>query len=291
MELCYLGGPKTSEYSFNVNNGDMMVMKPGCQQALEHRIWPGSKSNSQSPTPEDQSTTPNWRFSISFRKLSEPVEDNEISFDSKPSEPKPVPPRPKTMTKISIIAGDSLVTDLDPVKLGRNGKKIVKNLSKGGALIRDVCNQIDEFYTSIDDDIIVEKVFVCVGTNDIRYCRKSGIGHLRRHLFGLINKIKLFFPGAKIWFQSLIPLPIQNEWTITNIESYNSMLYDICTKSRIFYLNCFYMFLSYTRGICLRDEQFFSKDNIHPKKSGVIMIARKYLSCIYRNNFNPLAYQ
>ena len=284
MEFCYQGGPKSPQFSINVKEGDMVIMKPGCQQALEHRICPGSKSQSTS-----------WRFSISFRKVSEPSEDNEISFNTVPdadggtvkSEPKP-----KTKARISIITGDSLVAELDPIKLGRNNRKIVRNLSKGGALIRDVSNQIDKFYTSVnDDEVIVENVFVCVGTNDIRYCKESGVGHLRRHLFGLINKIKLFFPGAKIWFQSLIPLLIQNQWTISNIESYNSMLYDVCSISKIFYINCFHMFLARTRrGDLLRDERLFIKDNIHPNKSGVSKIALKYLFCIHNSRFNPLAY-
>ena len=45
MEFCHQGGPapREPEFSFNVKEGDLAVMKPGCQQTLLHRICSGSK--------------------------------------------------------------------------------------------------------------------------------------------------------------------------------------------------------------------------------------------------------
>ena len=69
------------------------------------------------------------------------------------------------------------------------------------------------------------------------------------------------------------------------------MLYDVCTNSNAYYVNCMDMFLTWTRGgIQLRNESYFRKDNIHLNNSGLIKLARKYLSCIHRRKFNPLGY-
>ena len=51
------------------------------------------------------------------------------------------------------------------------------NLSKGGAPVEDVSKQIKALFLSFADENsspIVEKVVVCVGTNDIRNYRENG---------------------------------------------------------------------------------------------------------------------
>ena len=282
MEFCCQGGPKEPQYSVDVCEGDLLVMKPGCQQKLLHRICPGT------PAEND-----NWRFSISFRKVVPDIEDDEVSFTVGGNSNTTISEAPKAKPKISIIVGDSMVTGLDSAKLGRQGKKTVINLSKGGSTVGDVSTELDNFYTTgMSDGSIVEKVFVCVGTNDIRPCKESGVSHLRGKLFKLISKIKLYFPGAKIWFQSLLPLPIQNCWTVQNIELYNKMLYEVCSTSSIFFIDCFNIFLAPTRsGILLREEPLFvNSTNIHPNNRGFALIARKYLFLIHNRRFNPLAY-
>ena len=128
--------------------------------------------------------------------------------------------------------------------------------------------------------------------SDIRECRGKGIEHLRWQLRGLISKINLYFPGAKVWFQSLVPLPLQDEWTVLNIEAYNKMLYEVCSFSGAYYINCFDMFLAETRsGILLRyDPLFVSGTNIHPNSRGLSLIASKYLLIIHNRRFNPIGY-
>ena len=109
-------------------------MKPGCQQALKHRICPGST--------ESAAIADSWRFSISFRKVT-PISgdvdddvDNEISF-SKPTESdKTCSVKPK----LSIIAGDSFSAGLDPVRLGRKNRNTVKNISEGGLKLKMCLN-------------------------------------------------------------------------------------------------------------------------------------------------------
>ena len=294
MEFCRQGGPREPEFGFPVCNGDLTVMRPGCQQRLLHRICQGFP---EAPEQADQDKTDNWRFSISFRKVSPLSTDHEISFDIKDDKGMDktqfIAPTPRR--KICLIAGDSYTAGLDPVKLGRNNRKIVKNVSCGGAKIEDVSKQLDKFFVENREDI-VDKVFICVGTNDIRFCKDSGVKHLRGKLLRLVDKVKFLFPGAKLWFQNLLPLPIQNPWTVGNVESYNKMLHQVCVDRRVFYLNCFTKFLEYRgNGVCVRYEPLFIKPinnvvNIHPNSDGMSILASKYLAIIHNRNYNPQVY-
>ena len=108
----------------------------------------------------------------------------------------------------------------------------------------DVEKQFESLYMSFsdtDNTPVVEKVVVCVGTNDIRNCRENGIRHLKRPLINLIEKIKLLFPDSTIWFQSLIPLAVQNQFTIANVEQFNSLLFEVM----FIYENIFSQYISH----------------------------------------------
>ena len=59
--------PRSPELSLKVENHDLMVMKPGCQEHLVHRVCPGTQSNG-------------WRVLISLRKLS-PLGDDNLSLN------------------------------------------------------------------------------------------------------------------------------------------------------------------------------------------------------------------
>ena len=77
MEFCPGGrGPQEAGHSFEVHNHDMVIMKPGCQQIIKHRICSDES---------DDIKEVEWRVSISFRKVTplDPIKDvdPEISFD------------------------------------------------------------------------------------------------------------------------------------------------------------------------------------------------------------------
>ncbi len=54
------------------------IMKPGCQQAMRHRVPPG-----KAPTVG----TPSWRFSLSFRKLAQPTISLQQNLPNIPAPP------------------------------------------------------------------------------------------------------------------------------------------------------------------------------------------------------------
>ena len=299
--------PRIPQHSIDCNNHDMMVMKPGCQQSLVHRVRKGSGSN-------------DIRIVFSFRKIVDPLnptssnaDDPEISFDvASPISPStdaasssPEPPNTSVQNshlssqqrpKVTLLAGDSFLVGLDIDRLGRKGKKTVVNVSKGGASVEDVSRQIEAYFLSFTDEIsspFVEKVVVCVGTNDIRNCRENGVRHLKRPLVSLMEKIKLIFPDATVWFQSLIPLIVQNQFSVKNIEQFNSLLFEVCSYMKVYYLNIFGMFLKFDRerrGVFRNEFLFINSKNIHLNKIGLGLLARSYIRIIHSNTFNPLGF-
>ena len=280
--------PRVPQHTIQCGNHDLMIMKPGCQETLVHKVCQGND--------EDDG----WRVVVSVRTLSEPeaVQDPEVSFDirtprpaSSGSEPKPTPP-----ARLTIIAGDSFTAGLDVVKLGRRGRKNVINLSQPGSTVNDVSSQLDTYFLSsshADNNVIVDKVLICVGSNDIRHCREKGVRHINSPLISLVEQIKLSFPEARIWLQSMVPLPLQHQYSVRNVEEFNKVLYEVCSYTETFYLDVFKEFLGFNphRGCFLRRESLFvNKHNIHFNKFGLSLLARSYLSIIHATAFNPLSY-
>ena len=279
MEFCHQGPrPHIAEHTFKVCNHDLVIMKPGCQQALLHCI--------RSDDPSDANDVEELRFSISFRKVvPDTEEDPEVSFDIN-SQHQISGSRSPATQKINIVVGDSISAGLNEDKLGRKGRQLVKNLSSGGATIRDVCKQLDNFYVS--NNVPVSKIFVCVGANDIRNCREKGVRHLKSPLNDLAKQIRLQFPSANVWFQSIIPFPMQHHFTIQNILEFNDLLYETCMINNMYYIDCVEPFLG-PDGF--RSEYLFhNRDNIHPNNRGLSVLAKIYLRLIHSRKFNPLGY-
>ena len=279
--------PRLPQHTVQCGNHDIMVMKPGCQERLVHRVCRDGVSNE-----------PGRRIVISFRKLVPKNDDSVTSHDlfgvtsdGGTDDDTPV----RHVSKVTIIAGDSHTVGLDHVKLGRKGKRNVVNLSERGAHIADVKKQLEKFYMSHEHaggNVIVEKIFICVGTNDIRHCEEKGTRSMKVPLLYLAEQIKLMFPDAAVWFQSLLPLPWQNKFTYKNVEQFNQVIYEVCRQSQSYYLNVFQDFLVYNPyyGFSYRYEPLFvNYKNIHLNRTGLSILARRYINLIH-NNFNPLGY-
>ena len=194
-------------------NNSMYVMNPGCQTLLQHRVTPGNSNE----------CTENIRYSLSFRKFK----SSTSPLVAAPIQPTPSSPQHKTAT--SLLIGDSFLARIDAARLGK-GKKHVINLAKGGSKIPDAIKTVEDFNTDpANTTFRVDQVFVSIGTNDIRYCKSEGIMKFKGALFQLIRTIKSVFAGAKIFFQSLLPLPHWNRLPnevkdIQDVNSFNSAL-------------------------------------------------------------------
>ena len=240
-------------HSVEATNNSLYVMHPGCQSIVKHRVLQGDSSGS-----DDQ-----IRYSISFRRSSStPLTVSNSELPASEDSPN------VTLIPTSLLVGDSLLARLDPERLGK-GKKTILNLAKGG---NKICNVIDNLKAFIADSgskkYLVNQVFVSVGTNDIRFC-KNGISHLKGELFGLVRTMKNFFPGVKVYLQSLLPLPVtfsNKNFVIKNVLELNRIIYHVCYHERIFMLDIFKTFLF--RGY--RHPSLFppSTSDIHPNRRG-----------------------
>ncbi|NRB81767.1 MAG: alpha-ketoglutarate-dependent dioxygenase AlkB [Saccharospirillaceae bacterium] len=74
IEFCNQGiRPRVAQHTVEAGNHDLMIMKPGCQEQLVHRVCQGTSH---------QNTNDEWRVVISFRKITQSMEqDSEISFN------------------------------------------------------------------------------------------------------------------------------------------------------------------------------------------------------------------
>ena len=161
------------------------------------------------------------------------------------------------------------------------------NLAKGENKIPDVIDSIKNFLINYSNTH-VDQIFVSVGTNDIRNCRGEGVSRFKGELFRLVRFIKQVFTGAKIFFQSLIPLPITIEngaYIAKNVLSFN-MIFNTCKHERIFFVDVFGTFLLGN----FRNPLLFpvSFRDIHPNKRGLGLLAREYIDRIHCRHFNPL---
>ena len=275
--------PRTAEHSLVADNHDLMIMKPSCQEHLVHQVCRANPSNGK------------WRIVLSFRKISEDTRDPEVSFDATKVLNGDAPRRstaPSPPIKVCLIAGDSFSSGLDEQRLSRGKYRKVVNLSQPGSNIQGVSEQLDNFYLS-NSPQNVDKVFICVGANDIRNCRDNGVRHLKSPLIQLAEHIKTLFTGATVWFQCLLPLPLQHEFSVQNVEQYNGLLYEVCSYTNCYFHDIFEGFLEYNyyEDCFYRNEYLFvSGKNIHLNKIGLGKLASRYLRLIYSNKFNPLGY-
>ena len=272
--------------SFEVTDGSLSIMLPGCQQILRHRICKGKHIKGAS----------NIRFSLSFRKTAsdDTPSDTKDHISSSPiskstsSLPADIPKPNKPKPNVVLMAGDSFFERLKADKLGKRKKKVI-NIGKGGSKISQTENSIIRFHRE-NLDYNVDKVFLSVGTNDIRQCFDNGVKHLKPALNKLMKTTKRLFPSAKIFVQSLIPLPLRNSYTSSNVLSFNTLLYDMCVKNRIFYVNVFHSFLD-SKG-CKRNPYLFptEESNCHPNPRGMGVLAKIYIFLIHSRRFNPLIF-
>ena len=271
------GTPPPPEFSVPATDQSLNIMKAGCQSRLLHRVPPGPESG--------------VRYSLSFRNLADPL---STSTSSPPphhsSTPPHHPPPPNTglplappKKKIILLAGDSYFERLEMEKLAK-GKQTVFKVAKGGRKIDAVLHSIEQFVRD-HPDLELKKLFVCVGTNDIRYCQ-TGILHLKSPLQNFMSKIKSSAPSAKIFVQSLLPIPANgNPKGEQNVVSMNKLLFSLFSKFKLFYLDVFSSFLSSWGD---RNYQLFSKYSveskkwdIHPNARGMGVLARHYIFLIH----------
>ena len=182
-----------------------------------------------------------------------------------------------------LLAGDSIFSDIKTDLLGKNRVK-VENISHGGDYMNKTEAAIIKFSQSLDPKYEVQKIFLSIGTNDIRYCFGKGVDQLRGPLKRLVLKIKDLFPNAKVFIQSVLPQQVQNPWTIKNVLGMNALIKSCCYEQKVYYINSFEDFL-------LPDGRSNSRlfdGPVHPTRRAMGLIASRFIRIIHpRTSFNP----
>ena len=294
----------TADRTLPAIDHSMNIMKPGCQAVLKHRIPRGGQTPNSSEV----------RFSLSFRKLalktplqqsSDPVAPAHTS-SSKPTlssapipassdSPQPSPKQSKTPPQkmpVVLIAGDSFPARLDSLKLGKS-KKVVHNIAVGGSKIAAVQKSIED-YVNDNPNHDIKKLFISIGTNDIRYC-KNGLKHLKPVVCELMKSVRTLLPSTTVYFQSLLPIPSNGcPYTERNVMNMNNMIYYLCSRYRMFYIDVFSNFLNPngSRNLMLFPKFDVGRNtfDIHPNARGFGLLARSYIYLIHSRWFNPQGY-
>ena len=279
VEFVPLGASHTRVVQrIDAESNSLYIMHPGCQSVLQHRVLPGNTADCDE----------HIRFSLSFRKYKPKPNSTSTNEDPCTSAVLTNPSTTK-LTPATLLLGDSFLSRLDGAKLGKS-KKVVLNMARGGNKIKDVELSIDNFRDNNNNrQYLVDQVFVSVGTNDIRYCR-NGVSHLKGELFGLIRKIKQSFPRAKLFLQSLLPLPItysNRRYIVRNVCDLNRLIFHVCFHERVHMVDVFNSFL--VNGH--RNPLLFpsSPYDIHPNARGTAALARFYIDRIHGRRFDPLS--
>jgi alkylated DNA repair dioxygenase AlkB len=300
---------KKAVKSVLMESGSITHMKPGTQSVLKHMVRGKS------------TRLPELRYSLSFRALAKgnispvPPQFSPVSPQPQQRAPNvtpqfsPVSPHPQHRAanvsasavpslqqppkRICLIAGDSYAARLDVARLGRNKLNVI-NIAKGGAKIGHVVQQLERF-SEDNPDVVVDKLLLSVGTNNLRNCY-NGVGHLRGHLKLLFGKVHTLFPMARVYFQSLIPLPCRSsDWvTNQNIMDFNGILINECIFRKYYMLDAFGSFSKVCdgRNPNIRRERFFEGNDIHPSaKRGMGVLASLYLRALHSRFFNPFVLQ
>ncbi len=266
-----------------MTNNSLVIMRPGTQQHLKHCVRAecskDSKDNVQSQV----------RYSLSFRAITKAPAPRAVTSQTTLNNPAPPPSR-----YVSLIAGDSFAARMDPGKLAK-GKMIVESIAEGGAKMDKVQKQLEE-YVAVNPGTEVNKIVVRVGTNDIRNCKDISL--LRGPLKELCKKIGTLFPKSKVFFQSLLPLPLINDkdWsTNRRVQDFNRLLFNECVYRRYHFIEVFYPFTKFRRQKnepVSRFDRLFERGGIHPNpKRGMGVLARYYIRALHSNFFDPCVFQ
>ena len=149
-------------------------MKEGSQSFLKHRV----------PAGQHIVNGNNVRYNLSFRRFlgnKANLDGHAIAASSTVTSTTSTSSNKNTHRPRAVVfEGDSHFARLDPQRLHKHKVKVF-NISKGGSKMRDVEKALCDFYINHSHDFHVEKIFLSIGTNDIRYCQDE-VGFLTKPL-------------------------------------------------------------------------------------------------------------
>ena len=283
--------------TFTLENGSLMVMQPGSQSCTKHKVMAPDTNNTSMNLEshvDDDDDLSDLRFSVSWRDLHDDDPDSSDTSNSGLNEVEKDCNNTDQMDT-SVIFGTSISKYLNERKLQGRKNITVINYSQSGARIADVSNQMDDFFSSDkieNDKLKIKNVFISVGTNDVALLQQKTPNHLYIPLLNLIKKAKMLFSGAKIFFQSLLPMTVTSKFTVSNVLSFNRLVLKACASEKCFYLDVFKNFLDsygYNNAHLFRWNSRKNLIDVHLNARGLGVLATSYIDHI-RGRFNPIKY-
>ena len=178
--------------------------------------------------------------------------------------------------------------DVDGDKLSRHSRKVI-NCSTSGAKINDISDDVRDF--CIENPGItdcVDKVIVCLGTNDIKFFNGQKYDVFKRFmspLTRLVNLIKFVLPKAQVILKCVLPMKTFYNYTAYTVHEFNYLLLDICRKNSCIFFDCFDRFLdNYGYGV----DEYLYRDKWHLNGEGLKVLCRALKFAIYKDIFNPI---
>ena len=308
LEFCLKSDPdKKVLKSIKLEHRSLTIMRPGTQQLLMHRIAKGDPKDDGPRTSlsfrVESETTPMVKkrtSTLASAPVTAPVStQSECSTPlskSPPSDCISPPSNGNTTPNVAVLFGTSITRPLKESLLSGGVDANIKciNRSTGGHKIKDICDSIKQFHEHESDAFTVQKIFISVGTNDIRNCR-NGVGHLKYHLNAMIHLTKTLFPNTKIYLQSLVPIRLSypsipsNPHTAENVLAFNKLMYELCVVNCCYYMDIFRKFLDFY-GKDANLLLFKRNDAVHLNHYGIVILARTYKNLIKSDRFNPVVY-
>ena len=189
--------------------------------------------------------------------------------------------------KYCVIFGTSITERIDGEQLSRGSRRVI-NRSINGAKIGDVKEEIRDF--CIENPGVtskVDKVILCLGTNDIKHFNSFQYDLFRRFrspLTHLIRQAKFLFPNAQIIFKSVLPFQIRFKYNPKSVQEFNYLLLELCSSYGCIFFDCFAEFLD-ENGV---DYNGYLYSNwLHLNDNGLKVLCRAIKFVIYQNIFNP----
>lgn len=191
-------------------------------------------------------------------------------------------------SKVCVIFGHSITKGIVEELMSKQSRKVI-NCSYSGANVWDLREAVRDFCLDYPGVVHrVDKVLVCIGTNDVKNfdCNRFDVHtKFRKPLVDIVKQIKLLLPSAQIIFKCVLPMGILYNYTAKCVHEFNHLLLEICGSYNCIFFDCFSDFLD-RWGIY--NDSYLYRDRIHLNDIGLRKLCRAMKFIIHKNVFNPI---
>ena len=236
------GSPCQGEASFKLEDGDLHVMEPSCQETFVHSVPAQPLLNGR-------------RICISARKAKAvdvtPPAPLAPRWKPQPSRLPSVNTRPRANHRSRTAApppGCSTLLLGTSISTKVNLEPSVTNISMGGATIADLKQNIIDYSESEPQH--PDKIIIICGTKEVLRASLKRAQELKPSLEDLLSTASGLFPHSSITFVSLLPINLRHKRTqrsyrqiASKVLGFNRLVRYLCRTRGLTYLDIFNKFL------------------------------------------------